>query len=253
MTKRVYLKREEIKEFRYATRPLPNNMIYEVEYEEILVVFSLITDTGDKIVLNEKNSKEMKNKIFEIYLSKRLTLLGILEILCDKFKIKIEKSRLWVGDNLINESQMSFRLEKAFQGNNIDVYIEQVLENSKWPTDYKEMNKIIDKNKKRIQKTKGLANLGNSCYMNSALQALAHTPYFKEYFAGIIREKSVSEPYKLHINEENPMGHHGELASQFSSILKSMWKNRFSVSPQNFKKFIGKINDQWDNRDQQDA
>lgn len=26
--------------------------------------------------------------------------------------------------------------------------------------------------------------MGNTCYMNAALQGLANTPYFKEYFSG---------------------------------------------------------------------
>ena len=43
------------------------------------------------------------------------------------------------------------------------------------------------------------------------------------------------------------------MAEQFAGVLRSMWKGTFSVSPSGFKKFIGKINEQWDNREQQDS
>lgn len=33
-----------------------------------------------------------------------------------------------------------------------------------------------------IPGVKGLQNLGNTCYMNAAVQCLAHTPPFKYYF-----------------------------------------------------------------------
>ena len=81
---------------------------------------------------------------------------------------------------------------KAYAGQSVLIYIETKLENDTWPTDAKEIQKIIKKNKK-APRTKGLVNLGNTCYLNSALQALANTPYFKDYFT--TNEQMGFEPY----------------------------------------------------------
>lgn len=43
----------------------------------------------------------------------------------------------------------------------------------------------------------GLLNLGNTCFMNSAIQCLVHTPEFAKYFR---------EDYHQEINWQNPLG-----------------------------------------------
>lgn len=63
--------------------------------------------------------------------------------------------------------------------------------------------------------TTGLLNLGNTCYMNSALQCLLHVPELNSYFLYGIYEKE--------INTGNPLGHKGHIAHAFGQLAESLF------------------------------
>ncbi|KAA6378138.1 MAG: hypothetical protein EZS28_026335 [Streblomastix strix] len=61
----------------------------------------------------------------------------------------------------------------------------------------------------------GLVNLGNTCYMNSALQCLLHTPLLASFF--------LSGKYKQEIVKENKLGTQGQIAEAFAFLMKQIW------------------------------
>jgi ubiquitin carboxyl-terminal hydrolase 8 len=106
----------------------------------------------------------------------------------------------------------------------------------------------------------GLANLGNTCYMNSVLQCIINTPYLKEYMTNI----TVLDPLKNNILKtfsENSLNIteaintlEQTLTYHTYKIISSSWKSKSKyLQPINFKNIFSQKMVSFQNFEQQDS
>ncbi|KAK2595762.1 hypothetical protein QQS21_006588 [Conoideocrella luteorostrata] len=92
----------------------------------------------------------------------------------------------------------------------------------------------------------GLHNLGNTCYMNSALQCVRSVEELTKYF--------LTESHFEEINKANVLGFEGRVAIAYGNLLRDIYdEGRGSVSPRDFKATVGRCRPTFSGWSQQDS
>ena len=190
---------------------------------------------------------------YQAAFSKRTAVGQIDEFLSSRLHVKHEDLRLWLyrGDETSMKmlDQESLTLEEVGFQDDDAILAELRSRDGTWPEEISSLcgeRRTETERQPLVAGVTGLNNLGNTCYMNAALQVVSSTRIMAEYF------KSNSHLYEL--NRSNPLGMKGQIAKRYGDLVRDMWsgQNR-TIAPIKLRWTMGKYKECFSSFQQQDS
>lgn len=188
--------------------------------------------------------------------SRHHTIRQLLDFLSNRLRTSREDIRLWkyrdeMQANLTLLEDEDATVEQAEITDGMEILIEVRNKDLTWPEEMLQLARSkVNGEKKPVVNTEhgatGLNNLGNTCFLNSAVQCVSNTKILKEYFT--------SQKHKYELNKTNVLGMKGHIASAYGDLVQSLWSGTAkTIAPLKLRYTISKYAPRFNSFQQQDS